>query len=255
MIKFFCPKPTAKNRGRLMAQSFTGAIPAEHGEPLGDVNMHYGILHGGSDLYQQCNLSKKTWVHSDYGFIGERPDIDSDNGFFRFSRNSQAPWLGMCRPDYDRLILLQDLGHIALKDPNHCGGFKTALYLSPSGHMRAFYNLPDNFDEYWQAVAKTYCSKLVINPEVKATDLDQFDLVMSFNSALGYKALERGIQAIMTAPQSLWPWGVIRNSARFIAARYYTFALAASCHWNFAEMRSGKALEAMKRTGVINDQG
>lgn len=254
MIKFFCPKPTAKNRGRLMAQSFTGAIPAEHGGPLGDVNMHYGILHGGSDLYQQCNLLQKAWVHADYGFIGERPDIDSDNGFFRFSRNSQAPWLGMCKPYWERLERLQSSGDINFK-PFSRNALVKGLYLSPSVYMRVFYNLPDNFDDYWQSVARSYCSQLMIDPGVDEKHLEKFDLVVSFNSALGYKAIEYGIQAIMTAPQSLWPWGVIRDQSRFETARRHCFGAAASCHWNFPEMRSGEALEAMRRTGVINDQG
>jgi len=256
MIKFFSPQDTARNRGRLMAQSFTGAQFAEHGDELGDVNLHYGILHGGAELYDRCVGAGKTWVHADYGFIGERPDVNSDNGFFRFSRNSQAPWMGMCKPDHKRLESLISAGHVSFRKPKPLSNNPRALYIPPSKHMKKFYRLPRHFDVYWLHVTAQHGAANIYAPEyVKPNDLDAFDVVVSFNSALGFKALEMGIPVIMTAPETIFPWGAVVESSTFELIRYESFSVAAACHWNFAEMRSGEALEAMKANELIFDDG
>lgn len=251
-LKFFAPHKGCYNRGRLMAMTFgRGAYFAEHGDELAKVNLHYGILYGGVDLYRRCQQAGLHWVHVDYSAIDNRPGYDDADGYFRFSLNSQmSPFRQPSEADWARLDRLQEQGAVNFRPYRGDRPIKRIRYMGPSSYMERFHNLPSNFNDLWRArLTERYPGAQIIGSDAPNVGTVEVDLVASFNSAFGFKAIEAGLDAVMTSPQSMW--GAETENLPFENRRRTVFAAMAGRVWNFQEMQSGEALEHMRGNGEI----
>jgi hypothetical protein len=259
--KFWMPGPTAPHPlGSLIARNFFGTAVARPGDPLGDVNLHYGILHGGAELYDRCIEQGVHFVHVDHGFWDRNRDLGKFQGSFRFSLNSQAqqfrtPGLR----DRARLALLEKNGVVNLGFEILHPGFgnrKTILYQPPSPYMRAYYRLPENFDAEWiERLKNAYPDGEIKHLHKGGAELekalDECAIYVSFNSAAGIRALERGIPALMTWGSSCWP-NLGHDSARhFLEARDDLFACLAGRCFSAHEIADGTAFFHMAANGEI----
>jgi hypothetical protein len=259
--KFWMPGPTAPHPlGSLIARNFFGTSVARPGDHLGDVNLHYGILHGGADLYDRCIEQRVHFVHVDHGFWDRNKDLGKFQGSFRFSLDSQAqrfrkPGLR----DRARLALLVKNGLVNLGSEILHPAFadrKTILYQPPSPYMRAYYGLPESFDAEWlEPLRKSFPDGEVKTFHKGGAELEkalgECAIYVSFNSAAGIRALERGIPAIMTAPETCWPHRGHDSALEFLEDRTELFACLAGRCFSAEEIADGTAFFHMAANGEI----
>lgn len=257
-IRFFRPNKPPHPLGTNLADNFCGGIHAcNHGDPLGEVNLHYGILHGGEDLRQRVESEGKKLVHVDHAFFERTDDLGSSNGYFRFSLGSQAnAFVDTVEIDAPRLVTLQKRGLMRLEPKKAIKKNRLIVYQPPSEYMKAHFKLPPDFDNAWRAnLRRKFPGMMVLTYLKGAKNEDFWDnvaVVASFNSALGFEAMRRGIDVVMTAPRTLWHFqpGDL-NDGKWAEWRYKVFCCIAGRMWNFPEMRNGKALAHMKANGEI----
>jgi hypothetical protein len=258
ILKFFAPTNAPHPLGDNLARNWCrGGFYAKHGEPLADVNLHYGILHGGTEMHLLAKAQNKHFVHVDHAFFGRTEDLASEDGYFRFALNGQANEIRKTAAfDADRLALLQARGLLKLEAKRPIKKNKMIVYQPPSAHMVAYYRLPDDFDGEWRATLRRMYPGMMVLTTQKSPKTEDFwenvAVVASFNSALGFEALRRGCEAVMTAPKTLWPYTPNDvNDGKWAERRYEMFCEIAGRMWNFREMRRGDALRHMNGNGEI----
>jgi hypothetical protein len=266
-IKFFAPTKAPHPLGENLARNFCkGEYLAAHGEPLARVNLHYGILYGGAEMHEKARQEGKHFVHVDHAFFGRNEDLWKEQGYFRFSldhqSNGQRHTLEIDRP---RLAALQSRGLLKLEPRQNLQKRQLIVYQPPSHFMVEYFKLPADFDAGWRAEIRTRFPGMMVVTLHKSPKDETFwentAIVASFNSGLGFEALRRGKEAIMTAPHAiqrhgvpstLWPYmpGDLTD-LKWAERRFEAFCTIAGRMWNFQEMRNGKALEHMQRNGEI----
>lgn len=257
-IKFFAPTNAPHPLGENLAHNWMhGAHYAKHGDELAEFNLHYGILHGGAEMYRKAESEWKSYVHVDHAFFGRTNDLASRDGYFRFSLNHQANERKLT-VEYDakRLETLQKRKLMKLEPKRALKKRNLVIYQPPSTFMVDHYGLAADFDGVWRSKLRTMFPGMMVITSHKSPKTDDFwenvAVVASFNSGLGYEALRLGCEAIMTAPRTLWPWKTGELSDYdWAQRRYETFCLIAGRMWNFKEMANGEALEHMKGNGEI----
>ena len=258
---FWVPGPTAPHRmGLILAQNFFGTQLGSATEGLGDVNLHYGILHGGAELYERCRQAGVDFVHVDHGFWNRNTDLNKAQGSFRFSLNSQAQKFKEPKSaDWSRLMQAGKDGFVTLGQELMHPGFenrRVVYYQPPSPFMRAYYNLPVTFDDHWTRKLYSLYPDFVLKVWDKGGgDLEKAlhdcCLFASFNSAAGIRALDRGIPAIMTAPETCWEHDPKESRVDFIGRRNLLFASLAGRCFSIEEMKNGTAIFHMLANGEI----
>lgn len=260
-IKFFAPKKSAPHPlGDNLARAMMGTVyvpPEFHdGEPLGRTNLHYGILHGGTEHQERCKREDKLYVHVDHGFWGRTNDLGAKKGWFRFQLLSQASW--MMRPpipaDHERLKAIKDRKLVDLQPRRKTG--TRIFYQPPSPFMREHWKLGPDFDGDALAHLRKQYPGLPVTVYEKggnlAKALADCRLFVSFNSTAGYRALELGIDAVMTSPMTLWPYESMDLSDQdFADRREVMFAYMAGRCFEWGELEDGTAIFHMGRNGEI----
>jgi len=257
-LKFFAPANPPHPLGDNLARNWMrGGFYASHGEPLADVNLHYGILHGGADLYRRAEAEGKDYVHVDHAFFGRTQDLASNDGYFRFALNGQANVIRRTvELDAPRLEVLQGRGLLRLEPKRAVKRSRLVIYQPPSDYMVQHYGLSPEFDGEWRATLRRLYPGMMVVTTQKSPKSEDFwenvSVVASFNSGLGFEALRRGCEVVMTAPKTLWPWRTgDLTEGKWAAKRYETFCLIAGRMWNFKEMKNGAALNHMALNGEI----
>jgi len=257
-IKFFAPSGAPHQLGENLARNWMhGEHYARHGDPLAEINLHYGILYGGAEMYRKAEEEWKSYVHVDHAFFGRTEDLNSRDGYFRFSLNHQANERKLT-VEYDsrRLAALQKKGLLKLEPKRAIKKSRLVIYQPPSAYMVQHYGLSPDFDGEWRATLRRLYPGMMVVTTQKSPKTDDFwenvAVVASFNSGLGYEALRKGCEVVMTAPRTLWPWKTgDLTDGKWGERRYETFCLIAGRMWNFKEMANGEALEHMKGNGEI----
>lgn len=250
---FWGPIAAPHPLGTNIARAFYGTfyMPNDGRRELADVNLHYGILHGGKELHDRCKAKKAHFVHVDHGFWGRTKDLNSDqDGFFRFSLDSQANILR--RPpseqDRDRLKLFENSGLLSLR-PRQKGG-KWVVYQQPSQFMRDYWGLKPDFDGVVLSALRRKHTFVRLHNKGSKLDFTDVKLFVSFNSAAGIRALELGVDAMMSWPVTVWPFEDL-SDRDFEDRRREMFAYMAGRTFSFPEMRDGTAFFHMARNGEI----
>ena len=257
-IKFFAPTKAPHPLGENLARNFCkGEYLATHGEPLARINLHYGILYGGAEMHEKARQEGKNFVHVDHAFFGRNEDLWKEQGYFRFSLNHQSNGQVYSKEiDQPRLAALQSRGLLKLEPRQNLQKRQIIVYQPPSHFMVEYFKLPADFDAKWRAEIRTRFPGMMVVTLHKSPKDETFwentAIVASFNSGLGFEALRRGKEAIMTAPRTLWPYmpGDLAE-LKWAERRFEAFCTIAGRMWNFQEMRNGKALEHMWRNGEI----
>ncbi len=256
--KFFAPTNAPHQLGENLARNWMhGADYARHGDPLAEVNLHYGILHGGAEMYRKAQDEWKSYVHVDHAFFCRTEDLNGSGGYFRFSLNHQANEpKKTVEVDAPRFATLQKRGLLRLQPKKAIKKSRLIIYQPPSAFMVQHYALSPDFDGEWRATLRRMYPGMMVVTTQKSPKTDDFwdnvAVVASFNSGLGYEALRRGCEAVMTAPRTLWPYRTgDLNDGKWAAKRYETFCLIAGRMWNFKEMANGEALAHMKANGEV----
>jgi hypothetical protein len=246
--------------GLILAQNFFGTTLGSPTQGLGDVNLHYGILHGGAELYERCRKADVDFVHVDHGFWNRNTDLNKAQGSFRFSLNSQAQLYKEPKAaDWSRMVQAHKDGHITLGREVLHPSFENRrifYYQPPSPFMRAYYKLPDDFDAERVKILMADFPEYEIRLWEKGSgDLDRAlndcACFVSFNSAAGIRALDRGIPAIMTAPETFWTNDKLESRLDFIGRRDRLFASLAGRCFDISEMKDGTAIFHMLANGEI----
>jgi hypothetical protein len=250
---FWGPVGAPHNLGTNLARNFFGTVylPNDGNRPTGDVNLHYGILYGGKELHERCRAEKTHFIHVDHGFWGRTDDLNStEKGHFRFSLNSQANVLRVppTGADHVRLKMFEKAGLVDLQ-PRKKGG-KWVVYQSPSQYMRDYWKLPEDFDETCMRALRRKHTFVRVHEKGEPLDLKDVKLFASFNSAAGIRALELGIDAMMTWHTNVWPFEDL-SDAEFERLRRAMFAYMSGRTFSFAEIKNGTAFFHMTRNGEL----
>jgi hypothetical protein len=208
-------------------------------------------------MHEKARQEGKNFVHVDHAFFGRNEDLWKEQGYFRFSLNHQSNGQVYSKEiDQPRLAALQSRGLLKLEPRQNLQKRQIIVYQPPSHFMVEYFKLPADFDAKWRAEIRTRFPGMMVVTLHKSPKDETFwentAIVASFNSGLGFEALRRGKEAIMTAPRTLWPYmpGDLAE-LKWAERRFEAFCTIAGRMWNFQEMRNGKALEHMQRNGEI----
>jgi len=247
MLNFFLPWNPPHKDGESIANSFFGAKVVRHGQPLADNNMHYGILHGGTDIKNRCRAENKHWIHVDHGQIGGAHGPGDLTGYYRFSRGHRSNIYREPSPrDRYRLKKLP-VKQLPWRQPDKR---RFIAYQPPSQFMFHYCRLPPDFDAKWLRIAQEFWPE----HEVKVMDkgkkdesfFEAIDGFVSFDSGLACECLQRGIQILMTAKETWWP-----NLKFTDENREKVLAYLAGRNFTIEEMQTGEALFHLIDNGEI----
>ena len=130
------------------------------------------------------------------------------------------------------------------------------FYQPPSPFMHEHWKLGPDFDGDALAHLRKQYPGLPVTVYEKggnlAKALADCRLFVSFNSTAGYRALELGIDAVMTSPMTLWPYESMDLSDKdFADRREVMFAYMAGRCFEWGELEDGTAIFHMGRNGEI----
>lgn len=251
MLKFFMPLGAPHGTGVALARSFFGSQAVHQGAELAQNNMHYGILYGGKELAERCEKEEKEWIHVDHGHFDRSSSPVALDGYYRFSRGSQANrFVPPTTRDVLRMKRLMKAGVLKMLPWRDRDPTKFVAYQPPSQFMREYWELDPDFDVMWlDRLAQGHPGQeiKVVPKGPKTNDFYQtIDCFVSFNSTVAFECLQRGIQIRMTQPRTWWT-GNPRQREDIIAC-------LAGRNFTLEEMSSGDALFHMIDNGEIVTQ-
>lgn len=258
-LKFFSPWRAPHPEGEFLARQFFGAVPARHGDDLGQNNMHYGILYA-QDLRSRCRDEGVAWIHVDHGMFNRSSGLNVWDGFYRFSRECQS---NTYRPpttrDTQRRDMFMDKGILRTEPFKEPQKGQILAYQPPSHFMRKFASLPDNFDDIWRYQTTKMWPDLefkVVEKGPKGADFyENLGAFASFNSTISVECLQRGIPFCIAGNRNFLPgkghyWLGDDNS------RLNALAYLSGRNFTVDEMKEGVAWWHMIDNGEIQtDRG
>lgn len=151
-----------------------------------DVNIGYGILRGMDTIFHQSNKSNKHWFNIDRGYFNP----GHFDGYYRISyKGTQCKYDAQLQKDIDFTLEPWQSGHIILIAP-------------PTDAVAEFYNVDKS---KWLEDAKTQYSPYIIKYKDDGQIIPWDDLkgVVTFNSSIGWQALQKGIPCISDSQHSI----------------------------------------------------
>lgn len=257
-LKFFIPYKAPHPEGEILAKSFAGAIPAWHGDELGQNNMHYGILYA-QDLRMRCKAQGKRWIHVDHGMFRRSSRLNTWDGYYRFSAECQSnTYRAPSENDQTRLKRLLSDGILRVSSYKPPQNGQILAYQPPSDHMRKFANLPGNFDLIVKRVATDIWPKLEWRVYEKGPKGEDFyanlGAFASFGSTIAVECLQRGIPFLIAGNRNHMP-GCKQVWKGDEKDRMLALAYIAGRNFTVREMQDGTAYDHMVANGEIALEG
>lgn len=147
-----------------------------------DAHIAYGILRGTADIFTRCERRNIPWFNVDRGYFG----ANHYDGTYRISyRGTQAKWTGDKQADHP---LKQSSGY--------------TLIAPPTAYVCEFFGIDY---ETWLRNAACGNAYTVIRHKGTPTPVNWQNVskVITFNSSLGWQALERGIPVVSDPQHSV----------------------------------------------------
>lgn len=209
-----------------------GAVPAY------DAHIGYGVLRGMGGVFGAAAKAKIPWFNIDRGYWGPGHYA----GLYRISLNGtqQTTGLGRIAPDYERLAKLE----VGIEPAQPRTG-KTYL-MPPTQYVCGYLGLSEST---W--LERNFEPGCVIKPkDGKPVDWQDVGNVVTFNSAMGWEALRRGIPVVSDETHSFvgaYQKQVDKMPHLDANARRRMFAVQASLQLSLKEIRQGYAWPLIAR--------
>lgn len=182
-----------------------------------DCNIGYGILRGMRDLFYYCDSQNRDWFNVDRGYFNP----GHFNGYYRVSyKGTQAKWHDDI-PQQDIDFKLEDWSDSPYK-------YKI-LIIPPTQHVIDFFGLPKENDWIMEAAYKIYDNGYRGDMSVRRKD-DNREIdwlttkgVITFNSSIGWQALQRGIPVYSDPQHSIvgsYYAAKLKNPIDFLSDEY-----------------------------------
>lgn len=163
-----------------------------------NVDIGYGILRGMGELFRQDDICGDDWFNIDRGYFNP----GHFDGYYRISyKGTQAKWHEGI-PQSDECVELEDW---------EGGGGKIILVCPPTEAVCGFFNI--EIDRWLASIRKLYrpiCLGSYLNgwrvrskDDDKPIDWNEVGVVITFNSSVGWQALQRGIPCISDTEHSI----------------------------------------------------
>lgn len=207
-----------------------------------DIQICYGILRGGAEIYRWSKQNNTPFINIDRGYW--KPG--HYDGYYRISLNGtqQTTGLDKLEPDYERW---DRLGLEILPKKIYGGQKSTAMICPPTYEVNEFYDYPV-MPTLWPNVL-TYMREKDC-PTPLDDDLRYFKKVITFNSSVGWEALRQGIPVISDPNHSFlgaYMKTVDSMSHMTIDSRRSCFAVQAGLQLTLDEIRKGLLWPLMNR--------
>lgn len=202
-----------------------------------DIHIGYGILRGMADVFRECDRQGKSWFCIDRGYWNP----GHYDGYYRVSLRGAQQTSGWPAPDWDRWKALG-----VMVEPEHPEwkpfDERYTLVVPPSDYVREWLNLD------WKPPLRNTDRfiKYTLKGATETVDerLDPAGRVVTFNSALGWEALRRGIPVESDPVHSIvGAWQAKHGTDK----REELFATMAGLQLTLDEMRSGKLMPLMEK--------
>ncbi len=205
-----------------------------------DVHIGYGILRGMDKVFEQAETAGKHWFNIDLGYFG----AGHFDGTYRIAYKST-------QNKYDPAIQSEHCPAIA---PWKTGG-KFALICPPTEYAARFFKIDE---ARWLDDAQTDANKLGLTVKIRRKDdpekLDDAfataGAVITFNSSVGWKALQLGIPAFSDVTHSTlgsWHGAVKTLDGLKQLSRESLFRFMCANQLSLLDIQQGKLLPMLKR--------
>lgn len=157
--------------------------------PFADVHIGYGILRGTGDVFKGCESIGQPWFNVDRGYFNP----GHYDGYYRISyRGTQAKWHdGIPRKPW-----------AAKLEAWRWDANKPILVCPPTKAVTDFFGVRD-WIERLPPLSGTLDLRVREKGDTTPLDLDGYRAVITFNSSVGWQALQRGIPVISDPHHSI----------------------------------------------------
>ena len=164
-----------------------GCLPIEENKDIllrNDAHIGYGILRGMAEVFRNSNC----WFEVDRGYF--KPS--HYDGYYRISCLGTQQCFAWVEPDYERLEQLQ----LDLKPWRGFDDSKPVLVIPPTEYVEKFFGIDWEFPFFKQHVLRRKGDASPIN-------FSDYNYVLTFNSSVGWKALQAGIPCVSDPTHSM----------------------------------------------------
>lgn len=236
---------------------FLGTIP--HKFLSGTIG--YGILRGNAKIFRECESKGEPYFNVDRGYF--KPN--HYDGFYRVSLNGTQQTIGLDKlePDYDRLEAL----NLDIKEWRGFDWEKPVLVCAPTENVQNFFNINTSYPELWRQQAVTgewlngttfhrFNSLKKVTVRIKGDsapiNFADYNYVKTFNSSVGWQALQAGIPCVSDTPHSIvGKWFENISLENLSEAQYVDrnklFAVMADLQLSLEEIRAGKICNLVEK--------
>lgn len=179
MIVWKTGHPIADTVADALAEGLNAKVLNVHDDyQKSPANIAYGILRGTAEIFKRSDKENTPWFNADRGYFNP----GHYDGYYRISHRGTQARYDASFPAYD--------SNIPLRPKQNREGY--ILVCPPTDYVKAFFNI------------KEWACKGVIREKGCAIPLEQHlhgaRIVVTFNSSVGWKALQMGIPC-MSDPQ------------------------------------------------------
>lgn len=209
-----------------------------------DAHIAYGILRGIADVFRDCNKLGKPWLHLDRGYFHPGHFL----GYYRVSLRGTQQTGGWPEPDYERLERLK----LDIKPWRGFDHSKPVLVCPPTDAVKQFFGT--EFTGWLKDIPIAPCPNAVLRQKGDPTPINftDYNYVLTFNSSVGWQALQAGIPCISDPTHSIvGTWFADAKltetlSERQEAERMNLFATMAALQLTLEEIRAGRLWELLQ---------
>lgn len=179
-----------------------------------DAHVAYGILRGTDEIFRACSDSRIPWFNVDNGYFNP----GHFDGYYRISyKGTQAKWHDDI-PQQDIEFKLEDWKNINWDD--------ITLVCPPTEAVCSFFNL--NREAWLQDIKDKYLHTglhlaLREKTDIPFTEWNRVKAVITFNSSIGWQALQRGIPVYSDPQHSIvgsYYKAKLKNPIDFLSDEY-----------------------------------
>lgn len=204
---------------------------------LYDAHIGYGILRGMGDVMKACEAANKLFFHLDRGYLNP----GHYDGYYRISyHGTQARW----HEGIPRKLVDIKLEPIRKDDPS-----KPILVCPPTEYVSDFFGL-----DWWVEAGSDDKHVWRQKGDPSPIDWDRYRAVITFNSSVGWKALQMGIPVLSDVNHSLIGSFYKTDNLNLLLENFHAhednrlqvFEAMAAHQFTLSEIKQGKAWPLIK---------